>query len=211
MMLPRFGMTSGGLWMGGGFRDDSLVATACSGMASAMDTSLSLSSFSWLTTFLNSVRAAPSESSPTLKLSRRWDGRLLMPTPLVDPSSFVAGWGGTTDTKDALTLEVGRAGLSSAPVPAGDRPRGSGEEAFWLSNIARRLRTPAFVRSVMAATGQTIVSESARGVVLRLCITEREVQGNVVDAGNGDQDQLKRVAAGCRNLFTRKTNAGFQG
>jgi hypothetical protein len=36
----------------------------------------------------------------------------------------------------------------------GERPRGSGDAAFWFSNIARKLRTP----DDMAATGKTIVS-----------------------------------------------------
>jgi hypothetical protein len=49
---------------------------------------------------------------------------------------------GPTAMKDARTLGVGRLGVSSsaAVLSPGERPRGSGDAAFWFSNIARKLR-----------------------------------------------------------------------
>ena len=55
-------------------------------------------------------------------------------------------------------MEVGRL-VPEVALPAGERPRGSGEAevAPWFSNIARRFRTPLlFARSVMAAAWQAV-------------------------------------------------------
>lgn len=125
-----------------------LVSTACSGTASSTATLFLRSSFSSEMACFSS--ASSLESPLTLKLSRRWelDGAAL--TPLAAPAAC-----GSTETKDARTLEVGRF-ASLVALPAGERPRGSGEDEapFWFSNIARRFRTPALLPLMAAAGGQ---------------------------------------------------------
>lgn len=171
MILPRFGISSGGFRIGGGALDDSLVSTACSGTVSTMASLFLRCSFSSLTTLLSSPGMSCPRSSLTLKLSRRCADMLFEGVPLVVPRSLTIWPLGSTDTNEARTLEVGRLVPSEATLPAGERPRGSGEEAApWFSNIARKFRTPLLARSVMAATdGQSSVSVLFRGGVAERC------------------------------------------
>ncbi len=67
----------------------------------------------------------------------------------------------STETKDARTLEVGRLVSSTAEELPGDRrPRGSGEDAAFCSNIARRLRTP----ELMSVVERIVVSGTSERV-----------------------------------------------
>lgn len=103
----------------------------------------------------------------------------------------------STETKEARTLEVGRLVSSTADELPGERPRGSGEEAAFCSNMARRLRTPELMSAVLAAG----VSSASGGVnVLR---------------GEGewpfDEVETAREMMWCvRQLRSRRPGHGFQ-